>query len=209
MNTVQRKHFSPLSPSLCGCILYNTAGWCETCINHSSQERHSSILEFRVRSLWGEHRAALLWSFFHSVTSADVEISGQTNSCGASPVSADPPVCACEHLRPYWGRPSSSWTYPLFHSPPCCHPLSSAAHPSQSWELKAAERKGHLHIKTPLSLIFHHYIEFPELMLYGDYWFDLWTADSEGMASTSWEDCGSIWPNKLHISVECHIIQKD
>lgn len=51
------------------------------------------------------------------------------------PVSAAPPVCACEHLRPCWETPSSSWMCQLFHSPPCCHQPGSAARPSQSWGL--------------------------------------------------------------------------
>lgn len=58
---------------------------------------------------------------------------------GPPPVCAAPPVCAYERVKPYWEMPSSSWMYPLFHSPPCCHPPGSAAHPSQSWELKEAD----------------------------------------------------------------------
>lgn len=53
-----------------------------------------------------------------------------------SPGSGAPPVCAFEGGRPCLERPSSSWTFLLFHSPPCCHPPDSAGLLSHSLELK-------------------------------------------------------------------------
>lgn len=99
-----------------------------------------------------------------------------------SPGFAALPVCACVRAGPCWERPSSSWTYPLFHSPPCCRPPGSAAHPLQSWELKAAERRRnnifHIFWQGQKSSILQHYTVFPaELMLYQDHWFNLWTTD--------------------------------
>ena len=53
-----------------------------------------------------------------------------------SPVSLNPGVYACGRAELCWGRPSSSLRFPLSQSPPCCHPPSSAARPSQTWALQ-------------------------------------------------------------------------
>lgn len=87
------------------------------------------------------------------------EVTVKLKPKGPPPVSAAPPVCSYERVKPYWERPSSSWMSPLSHSPPCCHPPGSAALPSQTWELTAAEKHTHtqthtFHIKRAHCLLF-------------------------------------------------------
>lgn len=128
--------------------LFSLISYFLKCISFKS---HSKLV-FETGTNCIHHSSVHLWRFisllytlccpalirFYLVTPADFEIQ---KTEGASLVFSAPPVCGCERSGPCWGRPSSSWMYPLFHSPPCCHPPGSAALPLQSWELKAAAQK--------------------------------------------------------------------